>query len=441
MPDFATLKPVNTQQASSGSQPDFSSLTSSASKTTTPQPQQSLADQIWSGLAAAGNTISSVLPGKQLGNAIGTSVAGIGQAIQQHSLQPALQAGAENNSNFGKIVGDTVNAVATPASLLVGGPEGPGLLNAAARVGTNVATGAALGGANAAAQGKDITQGAEVGGATGGALSTAGEGISALLNQLPSRLVRQALPKLTPGNEQYALENTKVGSLQTLLQDSKSSIQNLGGQIKQILSHPDYATHTGEGDAAIQKTLAAFPNSDYTPSSVVSSVKSLVPEQSKLVDKVAAGTATLSEKNDLRKSIDPIIKKVFTDNPQVSSTKQIGAEFANSLRGEVQSQAPETQPVFAKLSKEIDLRNALQTMNKRVQNNKALGLYDITAALGGLSTAGPVGALGAIAAEKAARSPAVGLAAAKAAQVGAKAAPTIANAFKMPAIAALGGQQ
>lgn len=65
---------------------------------------------------------SNNLPGAQLGQAIGNSAQSIWQAISQRSVQPLLQAGAENNANFGRVVGDVTRSAALPASLALAAP-------------------------------------------------------------------------------------------------------------------------------------------------------------------------------------------------------------------------------------------------------------------------------------------------------------------------------
>jgi hypothetical protein len=246
--------------------------------------------------------------------------------------------------------------------------------------------------------------------------------------------MKNALPKLDSGNLDYALKNTSVGTIPKLLNDSEGSVSNLGEQVQTILKHPEYASDTGAGDFALQHTLNQYPNSEYTPDQVVSTVKKLVPAQAKLVDKVANGTATLAEKNMLRSNLDYVVRKVFTDAPDVSANKELGATFSNALRAEVQSFAPETQPVFANLSKEIALRNALEDMAQKLDNRKAIGLYDLTAALGGFTLGSAPGALATVAAEKALRSPAVGIAAAKGIKSTLPALEAASNAVRGPAI-------
>ncbi len=383
-------------------------------------------------LSKSAGIVSSIFPGGKLGSAIGSSIAGIGNTVGklfQGDLQGAADAsmaGAKDvNSQFVPAVADTANAALTPSSALIGGPAGTGAAAIAGRVGTNAALGAGLGALNAATNGGSIGKGAAIGGALGGGFSALGEGVNAAVNALPNRLLKQALPKLSPGNEEYALKQTKVGTIASNLEASHSSVANLSQQVQTVLKHPEYANDTGAGDFALKTTINAFPNSEYTPATIISTIKRLVPAQAQLVDKVSNGTATLLEKNTLRQSIDPIVKKAFTDAPQLTAKKEIALQFANALRGEVQAHAPETAPIFANLSKEIDLRNALETMQDRIDNKKALGLYDIVAGLGGFSTLGPVGAAGAIALEKAARSPGVGIAAAKGAKAATKALPVV----------------
>jgi hypothetical protein len=371
------------------------------------------------------NVVSSIFPGKEIGNALGDNLYGIWQLI--HGNVQGFQDAANDVGKIGPLAlgGDAAATIATPASMLIGGPETAGLKAVTARVATNAAEGAALGGANAAANKQDIPTGALEGAGINAAGSGIGETVSALLSKLPLRLVRSALPKLKPGNETTVLQNTKLGSVSSMLDNSNNAVSNLGESVQQILASPKYTTHLGDGNAAIENTLGAFPNSEYDAPEIVHTVKSLVPEQSKLVSKIQQGTATLAEKNTVRQALDSVTKKRFTDHPQLTSQKEIGATFADSLRREVQSNAPETQPIFKTLSKEIDVRNALTAADKKLQSKSALSLYDIVAALGGLTTAGPLGAAGTVALEKAIRSPAANIGAAKALNAAGKSLPAI----------------
>lgn len=302
------------------------------------------------------------------------------------------------------------------ATAPVGG-EGNIAKTVGGRIAKNAGIGAIVGGANAASSGGNIPLGVGTGAAFGAVTQGLGEGVQGALSALPNRLTRSILPKLAPGTEAQALANTKLGTIGSLLNDSNASVNNLGSQIRTILSHPDYITHTGEGNAAIQTAVAAFPHSNYTAKSVISAASNVVPAKAALVDKVAAGTATLAEKNTLRQALDAATKSRFTDTPKLSASKEVAGQLADALRKEVQSNAPETKPVFQKLSHELNLRNALASTNKKLQNKPFIGLLDIISALGG--------GLPAVAGEKFARSPAIGLGTAKAATQLNKAMPTI----------------
>lgn len=374
--------------------------------------------------------IQDIFPGKAIGNALGTAAFDTGQMVE--GKNPFTNPAKVNGQPVGGInpaakadvpaeIGDAAQGALTVAAPGVG--EGAGTLG---RIGGNAALGAGLGASNAVANDKgtgDVAEEALGGAALGGGLSAAGEGVSSLVKSLPARITKLALPKLRPGTEESALNNIKLGSMSKMLDTSKSAVSNLGQQVQSILSHPDYANETGEGNAAITKTLASFPNSNYTPDSIVDDVKSLVPDQAKIVDKISAGTATLQEKNDVRSALDQSTESVYTKLSRPPESKAIGKSFADALRTEVQNAAPESKPVFQKLSQELNLRKALDAAKTKNDSKSVLGLYDIVSALGGFASGGPIGSLMSVGAEKLARSPEAQLGAAKGVQAIGKLAP------------------
>lgn len=312
------------------------------------------------------------------------------------------------------------------------------VLKAGAEIGTVAAAPASIGGAALAGAGIGAAQGSgdalqqnqsavdalkqgAIGGAVGGATGGALAGVGKLLSYLPNRLVQSALPKLDAANIPKVLNDTNFGTIGSMLKDSQSAVADGGSQIHQILTSAPYADNIGNGAQAITDTLHAFPNSEYTAGDVISAAKNVVPGSAALVTKLQDGTATLPEKNMLRQTIDAATKKIFTDSPQVSAQKQLAAGLASSLRTEVQSVAPETQQLFADLSKELNLRNALQATAKKLSNAKPVNLYSILSFM----TGGLPAAIG----EEFARSPATSIAAGKAAQalapVAQRAAPII----------------
>lgn len=368
--------------------------------------------------------IEDVFPGKEIGDSLGTAAVEAGQLA---GVVPGGVKGMEETSESQvspeKLIGDYGQAALTAAAPEIGGEEG-----AAGRIAGNVALGAGLGGTNAMAQGKDtedVAGEATGGAALGGGASVLGEGLSKLSSILPARLIKAALPKLANGTEADALQKIKIGSMSKMLSDSKNAVSSLGKQVQAVLTHPDYANETGQGNSAVQKTLDSFPNSNYTSDSILNEIKSLVPETGALVDKIGNGTATIGEKNDVRSSLDQATKSLYTKMSRPPASQAIGKSFADALRGEVQNAAPETKPIFEKLSQELNLRNALDSAKTKSDRKSAVGLYDIISGLGGLASAGPLGSLAAIGTEKLARSPEAQIGAAKGVQAISKAMPTV----------------
>jgi len=407
---YQEVKPLNINSLPKGSFSDVPTQT-----------QPKLSERIWSGVAKT----ASFFPGKVLGEVVGNNIHGLSR-LAQGDVQGFNQAAdAVGQIPLKRIAGDVTAAVLTPASMAISGPAGTGLLARAGRVATNTGVGATLGGADAAAEGGSITSGAQRGAAWGAGMSAGGEAASALLSRLPTWFTNKALPKLKDGNIEYALKTTKIGPIPKLLEQSDNSVASFGKQINSILEHPQYADAVGFGSQPIDDALAAFPDAQLTGDDVVDISKKVAPSSKAILDKVKAGTATLLEKNKLRIALDQATKKIFTDAPDVSFNKKVANALANALRNDVQSNAEETVPIFQQFTKEMDLNNALTSMTKTLRTRSAFGLYDIVAALGGFATLGPAGSVGAIAAEKALRSPGVNLAAAKGAQALQNAAPAI----------------
>lgn len=150
------------------------------------------------------NAITSIFPGAQLGNAVGTSLNGLYQSIKQGSMAPINQANQENNSNFSKVVGDTANAVVTPATFALGAGEGSTVAGRVANAALKYGAGGFTSGvASDAAQGDTSASGLLTAGAKGGLLGAGagaggqaiGEATSALTkNNSLQTLVNKLLP-------------------------------------------------------------------------------------------------------------------------------------------------------------------------------------------------------------------------------------------------------
>lgn len=306
--------------------------------------------------------------------------------------------------------------------------EGAGTLGKLASGGLyGAGVGATAGGLGAISQGGSlgsVLKGAALGGATGGVLGGATAGASQFLGNLPNRITRGAL-KLDPETAQYALDTKGVGTVNSLATQSQKSLEDLSGQIQDILSSDKYSAPIppenkpmlalpqgsiqldagpdqsgvvngtakprvwpegsaptpispmeappvqlpGNGNGAFTDAASHFPNSNYTPEDILNNAKSLIPAQDKLLDKIQSGTATLGEKNTVRSALDQATKSVYTTLNRPPEAKALGAALASALRTEVKTTAPETSDLFSQLQKEIHLQTALKKLQKRPPGN------------------------------------------------------------------------
>lgn len=263
------------------------------------------------------------------------------------------------------------------------GITGKGALSALGRIGAKAGLEGLASGTVALAQTADPREALKTGltaGAIRGTTATAGE----ILQKLPSWFVKASLPKLKEGNIDYALENTKLGSTETMLKKSEEAVKSYSQQVQGILNHPQYAEDLGAYDHSLQETSKAFPNSvkANTPEKVAALIKAVAPKNASIVDDILNGEGTLAEKNILRQELDAATSKRFIgDSPKLTFAKEVAAKMADLLRNEVQSFASETSSIFENFAKEINLRNALQD----VADSKILkpNFSDLTKAFGG----------------------------------------------------------
>lgn len=389
---FGTLKPQPTQQA-----PQQTKSLDPGSEYPKPTLQQ------------ASDAVSSIFPGKQVGQAIGT-LAGAGIAKVQ---------GNYDNYDLSaptplQVSGDIAQGALTVAAPGVGGET------AATRIGANAALGAGIGATGAIAEGKsagDVATSGIEGTTLGGGISALGEGVNALTKNLPNWFVQKALPKLNPDNVDFATKNLTAGTVTSNLAKSTQAVKSSGQTIDSILSHPQYESEVGNIKNVVNNTLDKYPNAQLDSKKIGSIIKNIVPAQKDLVEKVIDGTANLKDQNQLRQVLDKQVYPKFTDTPSLTFNKQIAKVFGDSLRENVQSTAPETKPIFENFAKEINLNQALQTAKTKIAKGAPVSLYDIVSGVGG--------GIPGIVAERAARTPAVLISAAKGIQAASKVTPAI----------------
>lgn len=319
-------------------------------------------------------------------------------------------------------------------ALIAAGPEVGQGASAIGRIGANAVLGAGMGASGAMSEGGgvgDVAKSGLLGGAVGGALSAATEGIGKLIEKLPQWFTQKALPKLNPENADFALKNMDLGSIKSNGIKAQKAVETYGKTIDSMLSHPQYAEETGAINSIVPQVVDALPNAKLDNNQIIDIVKSLAPKNVTLAEKLADGTANLAEQNTLRQELDKAVYPSIADkiNPKLSFDKGIGKIVADALRGNVQTTAPETAPIFEEFAKEMNLNNALKFAQVKIQRGAPVSLYDIISGVG----AGLPG----VAAERAARTPAVLMGAAKGIQALGKTAPlmnAVGQAVKAPVI-------
>lgn len=361
-------------------------------------------------LQKATDIVTSIFPGGKVGESIGTAAGAL------YTKGKDILTGSKNFKQYD---------LSAPTPLQVGGDIAMGALSVAgpkvglgktagSRILANTTLGAGIGASSAIAEGgdiKDVAKGAALGGAVTGGISVGTEGVRALMTNLPKWLTKVALPKLDNKNIPYAIENTKIGSINSLKTRSSASIGNYEDSIQSVLNHPEYKASVGGSPSILGKALEDFPNSNYTPDDLITNAKDMAPGVSKLINKFETNTANIQEINAIRKELDKATASVYTSLNRPPEKKLLGASLANSLRDFVQKNAPETEPIFSKYAQEVGLNKAIAAAIKKGEQKIKLG--DIAAGAGGFAAGGWKGALQAILAERLLLNPSAQLAGAK----------------------------
>ncbi len=248
-----------------------------------------------------------------------------------------------------------------------------------------------------------------------GAISGTAKGLANLTDSIPRRIVNNLLPQLKNSETiDYAINNTKLGTVDSMVSASEKALSSYDSQIQSILTHPDYADIKIAAQSVIDSTLKQFPNSEYTAEQIVSKMKTQLPGSSGLITKLQNGELTLEEANQLRQAVDKITYKTIIDSPEVRAGKDVAEAFGNALRNEVKTTAPETVPIFKNYSKEVNLKKALNKLSAKEAKKGAVSMKELLGALGASGLTGPMGGAITLGAEKLVNTPAVRVGAAKA---------------------------
>jgi hypothetical protein len=350
--------------------PDYKSKITSAS---TPEQKKSL-------LAKTTDIVNSIFPGKQLGNAIGTSAQGIYQAVKTGSMEPLYQAGRENNANYGKIVGDTANivgdigtSVVPPAATIAGKAAQFGGLAAFSGAGASAAKGNTL-----KQIALDSFQAGLIGAAIGTLAGVAEKGIKAVLTKSPEAIYNNALGvsnKIKNAGKSPApfLKDKNVwGSLGTFKKAAQEGIETESSRISSKLSMVNGGQTYNDIKAKAMEKLAKDVGSLYSK-----------PELEKLIENVPV--AALRDAGTIvpYKGIWEINSQLghlmgdrswLQANPtqNVRAAKAVYGAMADAIKG-----ASNTTQEFSNLANWYNTKKVVDNTINIADKKFGIGLYDL----------------------------------------------------------------
>lgn len=182
------------------------------------------------------NAITS-LPGHQLGTAVGNSIYDLGAASSALLHGKGLAAADQElkatpgEPTMSQVVGDTAQAVLTPATLAVGGGTGATAIGRIANTGLKYGL---LGGGNetgnALSQGNNLTQSVEKGAIAApisGLFGSGGQAIAEGISPITNSVLKMVTPKLTIGEKQAAMaEGRLIKPPQTIFGGKSADVVN-----------------------------------------------------------------------------------------------------------------------------------------------------------------------------------------------------------------------
>lgn len=403
-----------------------------------------LTQKIDTGLQKAEDVVTTVFPGKQTGQAIGT----LGGLILEKVK--GFFGGKDRSADYDisapsptQIAGDVASGAASVAGIKGVGTVG----KLSQRILINLGLGATIGGGTALAEGqdvKDVVKSAIGTGAIGGAIPVAGMGLRAIgkqIEQLPARFVNSALSRSkaevlkdiatdkVDDFAKYVVQNKPIGSAKTLLSDSMENINQIDKQVSDALAIASRQSglKVSIGRNNVLDQVAKLPEAEgalLKRADIRGIIEKLAPQTKQLLQK---DSLSLAEANRLRQLVDKTLGDRAFLGGQLSSDKAVLKSFANTLRETVKSKAPEgTRTLFSDFANEIRFRDGLLDRIAKRAGNQVLSFGDfIGGGLGGIFGGGFGGAVAGVAARRAIESVPFKIGASKVINALTKAAPLL----------------
>lgn len=365
-------------------------------------------------LQTATDVVGAVFPGKQVGESIG-ALGGYLAAPKEQKEHYDLEAPTPL-----QVAGDVVQGALTVGAGIPGkiaGAFGKGLQvpalakSALGRIGQMGGLGAGISTSGSVAQGEtnpvELAKTAAIGAGTGAAAGGVGEIFSAATKTLPARFLTSFVPGINRETAEYAVTKS-IGTPEKMLKQTEQTISKVGKELGDALNSQEYKGLVIPGKDLFNRVASQHPEAGLTPKELYSKLRTIAPLQKGLIDKLENRGLDLQELHKLNSALGRNTFKTQFDDPAVRAGKELGSSFYHAASDAITSVAPETQPMFATLTKEYPLRTALEKAIKRGWRQKSTNLRDLVLMVGGMP-AGPVGVLGGYAASKALSSPTANL--------------------------------
>ncbi len=316
-----------------------------------------------------------------------------------------------------QMAGRAIEGAATIGTFGAGQPAG-----FAGKVALNSGLGGVVGAAQGMEEGKtpkEIASQAALGAAGGALIPVAGKAIemtkNGLTEVLPKSLIKAYFPSEKDISE-HLIKNTKLGFTKTMLSNAKDNVGSLSKEINEILeSNPDIFIDKNKLLKSVAQSYGQTGGGGTIKSSeVIKLIQRIAPDSKGLL---LRDSLSLKDANRLRMAIDKALGDRFFLAKHSPFAKEVAGNFNSFLRETVKSNAPKTIPIFDELSKEINVRNALQKSIKKFGRVNLRDLISIVTGATAGATQGVFGAMagaaGGVVGERVLTSPSVGLGVAK----------------------------
>ena len=368
--------------------PPLDSFASSSvtSAQTTPT-QSSLSDKIWNGLATTGSVLNKVLPGKQIGESIGT-LAGYGITAGKEALGLAPQ-GATAAYDLSSPTLLQTAADAASAGLTVGSMGLGTAGSLAARTATGATLGAGLGGTRAVAEGKeakDVAKATAIGGAVGGAIPIIGEGfrqfgklLGVTGDKIQTSVIKPTQADIKDGFKIETLKKYNLGgSLKQTLEKTDLQLDDLTRQLNQKLADADSAVDLNKVyENTAKRVLGGKLEQFGSNTSMDRAIEQLRNE----VVTVSGqnGIVTVPEAQLIKRASGHFGAWYYgAPDPDATARQKVYDIFYNEMKTAIEKGSPEgVKEINKQLSELIPVMNALIRRIPVAERNSALSLTDM----------------------------------------------------------------